>query len=188
MNDQAFIHALQQGDPSAFKQLVGTCQSMVYNTVLSIIQDAADAEDVSQEVFIQVFQSIATFRGEAKLSTWIYRIAVSKALDAERKKKARKRIADLRSWAGLGAREEAAVHFHHPGVQLDNRENAAILFRAMRQIPANQRIAFTLVKTEGLSYEEVAAIMNLSVKAVEALMHRAKENLRRQLTSYYKQP
>jgi RNA polymerase sigma factor (sigma-70 family) len=185
LNEQAFIHALRQGDPLAFKQLVESWQNMVYNTVLGIVQDHTEAEDIAQEVFIQVYQSIRGFRGDAKLSTWLYRIAVSKALDAERKKKARKRMADLRSWIGLGEKEATAVHFHHPGVQLDNKEKATILFQAIRKIPENQRIAFTLVKTEGLSYEEVAAIMNLSVKAIESLMHRAKENLRKQLQAYY---
>ncbi len=185
MSEQAFILLLQQGDPQAFKQLVGTWQNMVFNTVLGIVQDMGEAEDITQEVFIQVYQSVAGFRAEAKLSTWLYRIAVTKALDAERKKKAKKRVAHLRSWIGLGEKETAVTDFHHPGVQLDNKEKAAILFRAMQQLPENQRIAFTLIKTEGLSYEEVATIMHVTQKAVEALMHRAKENLRKQLQQYY---
>ncbi len=186
MNEQEFILSLQNGDRLAFKQLVETWQNMVYNTVLSIVQDVQEAEDVSQEVFVQVYQSVKSFRGDAKLSTWLYRVAVTKALDMERKKKARKRMANLRSWVGLGEKEEeAAVHFHHPGVVLDNKEQAAVLFRAMQKLPENQRIAFTLIKAEGLSYDETADIMNVSVKAVEALMHRAKENLRKQLQSYY---
>jgi RNA polymerase sigma factor (sigma-70 family) len=185
LNEPEFILSLQKGDPLAFKQLVETWQNMVFNTVLGIVQDIQEAEDVAQEVFIQVYQSVGSFRGEAKLSTWLYRIALTKALDAERKKKTKKRIANLRSWIGLGDKEEGAIHFHHPGVQLDNKERAAILFRAMQQLPGNQRIAFTLIKTEGLRYEEVADIMNITVKAVEALMHRAKENLRKQLQQYY---
>jgi len=184
LNEQELILALQKGDPPAFKQLVETWQNMVFNTVLGIVQDVQEAEDVAQEVFIQVYQSVAGFRGEAKLSTWLYRIAVTKALDAERKKKSKKRIANLKIWIGLGEKEEA-VHFHHPGVQLDNKERAAVLFSAMQQLPENQRIAFTLIKTEGLAYEEVADIMNLTIKAVEALMHRAKENLRKKLQHYY---
>ena len=179
MSEKEFIVSLQKGDPLAFKQLVETWQNMVYNTVLSIVQDIQEAEDLSQEVFIQVYQSVKSFRGDSKLSTWLYRIAVSKALDAERKKKAKKRIANLKSWVGLGEREESAIHFHHPGVQLENKELASLLFKAMQKLPENQRIAFTLIKSEGLNYEEVAAILNVSIKAVEALMHRAKENLRK---------
>ena len=185
MNDQELILSLQKGDPLAFKQLVETWQNMVFNTVLGIVQDVQEAEDVAQEVFIQVYQSVAGFRGEAKLSTWLYRISVTKALDAERKKKSKKRIANLKTWLGLSEKEEA-IHFHHPGVELDNKERAAILFSAMQKLPENQRIAFTLIKTEGLRYEDVAEIMNITVKAVEALMHRAKENLRKSLQYYYK--
>ena len=185
MSEQEFILSLQKGDPQAFKQLVETWQNMVYNTVLSIVQDIQEAEDVSQEVFIQVYQSVKNFRGDAKLSTWIYRVAVTKALDAERKKKTKKRVANLKSWIGLGEKEEEAAHFNHPGVQLDNKELAAILFKAMQKLPENQRIAFTLIKAEGLSYDETAEIMNVTVKAVEALMHRAKENLRKLLQHYH---
>ncbi len=185
MNDQELILSLQKGDQLAFKQLVETWQNMVFNTVLGIVQDIQEAEDVAQEVFIQVYQSVAGFRGEAKLSTWLYRISVTKALDAERKKKSKKRMANLKTWIGLGEKEEA-IHFHHPGVELDNKERAAILFSAMQKLPENQRIAFILIKTEGLRYEDVAEIMNITIKAVEALMHRAKENLRKNLQYYYK--
>jgi RNA polymerase sigma factor (sigma-70 family) len=185
LNDREFITSLQNGDQHAFKLLVETWQHMVYNTVLSIVQDVQEAEDVAQEVFIQVYQSVKSFRGDAKLSTWIYRVAVTKALDAERKKKSKKRVANLRMWIGLGQREEEPAQFHHPGVALDNKERAAVLFKAMQKLPENQRIAFTLIKSEGLSYEETADIMNISIKAVEALMHRAKENLKKSLQHYY---
>lgn len=158
---------------------------MVFNTVLNIVQDNQEAEDVSQEVFIQVFQSVQGFRGESKLSTWLYRVAITKALDHERKRKARKRAASLRGWMGLGEKTEEPVHFQHPGISLDNKERAALLFRAMKDLPENQRIAFTLIKAEGLRYEEVAEIMHISVKAVESLMHRAKDQLRKKLQRYY---
>ncbi|MEO8173589.1 MAG: sigma-70 family RNA polymerase sigma factor [Sediminibacterium sp.] len=185
MNERELILSLQNGDQLAFKQLVETWQHMVYNTVLGIVQDVQEAEDVAQEVFIQVYQSVKDFRGDAKLSTWLYRVAVTKALDAQRKKKSKKRAANLRVWLGMGEKEEEPVHFYHPGVALDNKERAAVLFRAMQKLPENQRIAFTLIKTEGLSYEETADIMNVSVKAVEALMHRAKDNLKKHLQQYY---
>ena len=84
-----------------------------------------------------------------------------------------------------GDRNETMVHFNHPGVQLENKEKAAVLFRAMKGLPQNQRIAFLLIKTEGLSYEATAEIMKITVKAVEALMHRAKQNLRKSLEKYY---
>ncbi len=185
MNEQELIFSLRDGDPKAFKLLVDTWQNMVYNTVLGIVQDMTEAEDIAQEVFIQVYESIAGFREEAKLSTWLYRISVTKALDAERRKKAKKRIGQLKSLIGLGEPAEA-VHFQHPGIQLEQKEQAGILFRAIQKLPQNQRIAFLLIKTEGLSYEATADIMKISVKAVEALMHRSKDNLRKELGKYYR--
>ena len=77
--------------------------------------------------------------------------------------------------------------FNHPGVALDKKENDAVLFRAISELPENQRIAFTLHKVDGLSYQEVSEVMNTSVSSVESLMHRAKTNLRKQLEKYYKE-
>jgi len=76
--------------------------------------------------------------------------------------------------------------FNHPGVILDNKEYAAVLFKALQQLPENQRVAFLLVKTEDMRYDEVAEILGVSIKGVEGLMHRAKEKLRNVLNDYYK--
>jgi RNA polymerase sigma-70 factor (ECF subfamily) len=73
----------------------------------------------------------------------------------------------------------------HPGVQLDNRENARILFTAISRLPENQRVAFTLHKIEGLSYQETADVMQTSVSAIESLLHRAKQNLRKMLENFH---
>ncbi len=159
---------------------------MIYNTVLGIVQQAQEAEDVAQEVFVQAYLNIQGFRGDSKLSTWLYRIAISKALDWERKSRAKKRVNLVKSVFGIGTKEEdTVVEFHHPGVQMENKEQAAMLFSAIKHLPENQRIAFVLIKVEGMSYDEASAVLQTTVKAVEALMHRAKENLRKTLTKYY---
>jgi len=186
LNNPEFIDLLKQQNEQAFTQLVEAYQHLVFNTVLGIVQQNEEAEDVSQEVFIQVYQSIYGFRGDSKLSTWIYRIAITKALDWERKKKSKKKINAIKNIIGIGAKEEETItDFHHSGIALQNKENASVLFKALKQIPDNQRTAFVLIKTEELSYQEVSAIMQTSVKAIEALMHRAKENLRKILQDYY---
>lgn len=186
MNDPDFIHLLQEGEEKAYIQLVKTYQDRVYNTLLSMIQQEADAEDLAQEVFIQVFQSIGNFRGEAKLSTWIYRICLTKALDLERKKKAKKRIDFFKHAIGIGTREEETItDFNHPGIELMNKEKSSLLFKALKKLPENQRTAFTLIKAEDLSYQEVADIMKTSVGAIEGLMARAKINLKKYLQEYY---
>lgn len=181
------VEQLKKGDEAAFRMLVETWQNLVYNTALGIVQNAEDAEDIAQEVFVQAFQSIGSFKGESKLSTWLYRIAVTKSLDLERRKKRKKRFAFVRSI--FGEQNEVLVNppdFHHPGISLDNKEDAAVLFRAISALPENQRVAFTLNKVEGLSYQEVSEVMKTTVSSVESLMHRAKNNLRKMLEDYYK--
>jgi RNA polymerase sigma factor (sigma-70 family) len=188
LNEWTLIDQLKKGDESAFKYIVDTWKDMVYNTALSIVQQPEDAEDVTQEVFVQVYQSIEGFKRESKFSTWLYRITLSKAMDNERRKKRKKRFAFVKSL--FGEENEAAVDlpdFNHPGVTLDNKEKAANLFRAMQTLPDNQRIAFILNKVEGLSYQEISEVMDSTVSAVESLLHRAKSNLRKQLKSYYEQ-
>ncbi len=186
MNDLELVERLKKGDEAAFKMIVDTWQDMVYNTSLGIVQSTEDAEDVAQEVFVQVYESIGQFKGDSKFSTWLYRIAVTKSLDHLRKKKRKKRFAFVQSLFGMN--EEEVRHepdFNHPGVSLENKEKAAVLFRAIDKLPDNQKAAFTLHKLEGLSYQEVAEIMETTVSSVESLMHRAKTNLKKNLTDYY---
>ena len=98
-----------------------------------------------------------------------------------------KRFAFIKSI--FGEESEVTVHppdFHHPGVVLDQKENASVLFKAIGQLPENQRIAFTLHKVDGLSYQEVSEVMETSVSSVESLIHRAKTNLKKKLEDYYK--
>ena len=188
MNEWTLIQRLQQGDETAFRELVTAWQDMVYNTALGIVQLAEDAEDIAQEVFAQAWLSIASFKGESKLSTWLYRITISKSMDHLRRAKRKKRFAFVRSLFGQGT--EPDIHppdFHHPGVVLDDKESAAILFRAIRLLPDNQRIAFTLQKLEGLNHQEISAIMNTTVSSVESLLHRAKANLRKTLEAFYRE-
>ncbi len=187
MDETALIHNLKQGNQTAFRQLVETYQNRVYNTVLSMLQAENEAEDVCQEVFIEVFESIGKFKGESKLFTWIYRIAISKTLDTIRKKKRKKRGGLLQS---LFSRKSSSAFeqpdFIHPGIQLEDRERAAILFKAIDKLPDNQKIAFTLSKIESLSYQEISEAMNISVSSVESLLFRAKKILQKYLYDYYK--
>ena len=183
MNEIELIQGLRNGDEAAFKFLVKDYQDRVYNTAIGIVQNAEDAEDVAQEVFIQVFSSIHSFKEESKLSTWIYRITTTCALDLLRSRKSKKRFGFLQRL--FGDSNEALYEvpdFNHPGVTMDRKENAALLFKAINQLPENQKIAFTLHKLEDLSYQEISEIMKTSVAAVESIMHRAKQNLRKILT------
>jgi RNA polymerase sigma-70 factor (ECF subfamily) len=185
LTEQELIAGLKRGDETCFHYLVETYKDLVYNTAYGLLQQAQDAEDVAQEVFIQVFRSIHSFKSEAKLSTWLYRITTSRALDLIRAKKSKKRFGIMqRLWGGD---DEVALDIpdaHHPGVAMEQKEDAEQLMRAISKLPDNQRIAFTLHKLEGLSYQEVSEIMQNSLPAVESMMHRARLNLRKILEQH----
>jgi RNA polymerase sigma factor (sigma-70 family) len=182
------IQQLSERNEVAFRQLVHEHKDRVYNVALGILHDEEEAEDVSQEVFIEILGSIRHFKGASRLSTWIYRIAITQSLEVLRKRKRRKRFGFMvRLFQGEVGKPEADVpDFVHPGVQLENKERAAILFKAIDKLPANQKIAFTLHKLEDLSYNEIATVMNVSLSSVESLIHRARLNLQKKLAAFRK--
>ena len=184
MQELELIQQLKQGSEAAFKIFVETHQDRVFNTALGIVQNSADAEDVAQEVFIQAYRSIGSFKGESKLSTWLYRIATTRSLDLLRSKKSKKRHGFLqRLFNDQGELQYDPPDFHHPGVALEQKENAAKLFKAIARLPDNQKAAFTLHKLEGISYQEISEVLQTTVSSVEMLMYRAKQNLKKILES-----
>lgn len=189
MQDSELITQLKLGNEKAFRQLVEQQKDRVYNTCLGLLHNPQDAEDVAQEVFIQVWNSIGDFEGKAALSTWIYRIAVTKSLELIRYRKSQKRQSFFQSLKQDNDPDEISGDdfFVHPGIALEQKERAEVLFRAIDQLPENQKIAFTLHKVEDLSYKEIAEVMETSVSAVESLMHRAKKNLQDLLYEFYQE-
>lgn len=187
IGDSELVTKLKNADEQVFRQLVLQYQDKIFNTCISLVKNAEDADDLTQEVFIEIFRSIHKFREDSLLSTWIYRIAVNKSLEHLRRMK-RKRRAGILTWFNKENREVSndAVDFNHPGVQVENEEQSRILFRAVEKLPESQKIAFTLHKLEGLSYEQIAAVMQKTLSSVESLMHRAKSNLKKELYEYYR--
>lgn len=184
MNQSEIFVRIKSGDPTVFCEIVEYWQSMLYNTALSIVQNEEDAEDITQDVFIELYENMEGFRAEASFSTWLYRITVNKALDFEKKKKRQKHGGLLKRIFAI-KEDEQPVSFHHPGALLDNKEKSAVLFKALKKLPVNQKIAFTLHKIDGLSYKEVALIMNISLYAAESLIGRARNRLKKILEQYY---
>ncbi len=186
MNQPELIVALQQGNEQAFKKLIDEWQNMVYNTALGIVQNENDADEITQEVFMQVYQSVKGFKGDAKISTWLYKITITKALDYLKKQQRKKRFGFVQSiWSGNKNEAMEVKEFHHPGVAMEKKEMATHLFKAMQQLPNNQRIAFTLHKVDAQKYGDIAEIMNISLQATESLIARAKTNLKKILEDYY---
>jgi RNA polymerase sigma-70 factor, ECF subfamily len=186
-SDRILIDKILAGEQLAFKELVEKYQTMVINTCTGFLHDKADAEDIAQEVFIEVFSSLDNFRKEAKLSTWMYRIAVNKSLNYLRSKKRRQWLQSFEEALGMDKKDQKQpIETRNPGMDLEIKEEAALLHNTINSLSENQRIAFTLNKFEDLSYSEIADVMGVSVSSVESLIHRAKLNLQQKLMNYYK--
>jgi RNA polymerase sigma factor (sigma-70 family) len=157
-------------------------KNLVYNLALQYVQNIEDAEEITQDVFLSIYQSIEGFREESKLSTWIYKITINKSIDLINKRKRKKRFAFLTSLFNSEDNDliNEPAHFNHPGVQLENKEALQKLFELINQLPQKQHY---ITKIEQKSLIETAKIMELSPKAVESLLHRAKVNLQKKLTN-----
>jgi len=182
------IHGLKNGDAESFKTLVEKYQDRIRNVCYSFTRNREDAEDVAQEVFIEVYHSIRNFRGDAKLATWINRIAINRSLDMIRMRQRKKRFAPLRS---LFSHEDTPVDppaplSNMPDHSLEQEERARILHQAVNTLVENQRIAITLSKYQDYGNAEIAEIMGITISAVVSLLHRAKKNLHHRLYKYYK--
>ncbi len=187
MEDHETVDRLKRGDEAAFRMVVERHQKLVLNCAYRFLRDRQAAEDLTQEVFLEVFESIHSFRADAQLSTWIYRIAVTKSLNHLKSLRRKKRFAGLVSFFGaenVGDRLPGP-EAERPDRGIENEERRLLLNRALEALPESQRIAFTLSKVEGMSYQEISRIMNTTVAAVESLIHRARGGLKKKLIRYY---
>ncbi len=166
-----------------FETIVRLYKDKVFNTCLGFVKHFDDAEDLAQEVFIEIYQKHSGFKSKANIGTWIYRIAVNKSLEYIRKRSRLKRggAVEVRS----DHFDVAADTFYHPGVMLENRERSAILFQHIDKLPESQKVAFLLQKLEGLSVKEIAQVLQKSESSVESLLKRSREKLREKLSAYY---
>lgn len=189
LEDKFFLEQLKQGYSSAYEKLIDDFQQKIFSTCISFVPNKEDAEDIAQEVFIEVFGSIKKFKGQSKLSTWIYRITTNKCLEFIRKKNTKKRFAFLQSISGNAIPMDKTNYFteiNHPGILLEHKELNETLFRAINSLPESQRVVFTLHKIDGKSYQEVSEITSKTISSVESIMFRAKKNLQKRLENYYK--
>jgi len=189
MTDRELIEGLSGRDRTAINYLVNTYQKRVVKTAYYFIGNLEDAEDLSQEIFLEIIKSIDSFRGTSSFSTWIYRIIVNRSFNVIRKNKRRNIFSSMehlfRNSDKSGNQKEK-----EPSVwcdPMDEEETRACLDEAISELPGNQRIAFVLNKYEELSYKEIADVMNLSISSVESLIHRAKINLQKKLVNHFSQ-
>ncbi len=188
MSEQVLLQKSKSGEQDSFRELVEYYSKMVINTCFGFLRNQEDAEDIAQEVFVEVYKSVKKFRGDSKLSTWIYRIAVTKSLDQIKMRKRKKRAAQLKSLLGMDDQEMElpANSNSNPENITEKEERKRVLQIAIDSLAENQKVAITLNKIEGFSYKEISEIMDTTVSAVESLIVRAKKNLKEKLTKYYK--
>ena len=188
MTDSELVQGVIDKKENAFRLLVEKYQQIVFNTCNGFLHNKEDAEDIAQDVFVEVYLSIDKFRHEAKLSTWLYRVAVNKSLNYIKKNKKNKMLLSLENIFSVSddnyAEEFSKMKSNERNLDMD--ESAKILYETIDSLGENQRIAFTLNKFDDLSYKEIADIMDMSLSSVESLIHRAKINLQKKLGSYFK--
>ena len=165
-----------------FENTYNQYKILVYNVALNYLQNIEDAEEITQDVFVQLYQSIAKFQNNSTLKTWIYRITINKCLDFIKHKNSKKRFFIF----GTKSNSEFELHkisnFEHPGILMENKEDAEVLFKVINELSENQKTAFVLSKLDGLSNPEIAAIMEVSVSSVESFVFRAKSTLKDKLS------
>ncbi|WP_297088971.1 sigma-70 family RNA polymerase sigma factor [uncultured Draconibacterium sp.] len=189
MSDTEIIEQLKQGSELAFKKLVDTHQKLVVNTCYGLLHNREDAEDIAQDVFVEVYRNVKNFRADAKLSTWLYRIAVNRSLNHIRDNKKHKWFRSFEDEVAAKNNELLKVPgaaADEPEYDLENKQRAVMLREAINSLPEKQKVAFTLSKYEELSYQEIAEVMDLSVSSVESLLFRAKKGLQKKLYKCYK--
>ncbi len=158
------------GDVAAFERLYELHRRRVYSLCLRMLGNAADAEDMTQEVFLQVFRKIGTFRGEAAFTTWLHRLVVNQVLMHWRKQ-------GIRPEETTEEGDMSEVVRPHPLPVLDR----IALEQAIRRLPPGYRLVFLLHDVEGYEHEEIAAMLGCSVGTSKSQLHKARLKLRRLL-------
>ena len=156
---------------------------MVFNVAYRMLQNRNDAEDVTQDVFFQAYKSLKRFRGESQVSTWLYRIAVNRSLNHQRKKKYERWLPfDFDTTEQHESRPVLTTSAEeNPDVLAEKSDTERIVQAAINSLPEQQRVALLLHRYDGLSYEAIAKIMECSVASVESRLHRAKQALVKKL-------
>ncbi len=188
-NDQILVDRISSGDTSAFQELVERHKKKVYYLAYDITGDHHEAEDVSQEVFVKVFRSLNTFQRDAKMSSWLYQIAVNSSIDNLRKKSSKPEIS-------LDTIEKANIDYVPlgGGVDMDPERSAESLLLqkhislALQKISPKERAVFVMRHYNELKMREIAEILNVSVGTVKALLFRAIKKIRKELSKYRGNP
>jgi RNA polymerase sigma factor (sigma-70 family) len=187
MTDHELITGILNHDKSVIQFLVNKFHKQVIKTAFHFVHDMDDAEDIAQDVCVEILESLSQFKKTSSLSTWIYKVTVNKSLNFIRKNKRKQLVGQFESFffkrennGGNTISEPSSVDNPY-----ENTEKKQILDKAINSLPENQKTAFILSKYEELSYKEITEIMSLSLPSVESLLQRAKQNLQKKLFNHF---
>ncbi len=183
--ERQLVEGCRRGDFDCFERLMARYEKKIYNLALRMLRDPDDAREILQETFLKVYDNLEKFRGEAQMSTWIYRIAMNEALMRIRKDKHRPRSLEVVDEDGERREIDVEDWKPRPVERALTRELGGELDRAIALLPEDYRGAFLLRDVEGLSNEQIAKAMKLSVPAVKSRIHRARIFLRNELATYF---
>jgi len=191
MNTEAkLIKLIEAGDEQAFVSLVRRYKTQVYSVSYSILGSREDADEISQDVFIKVHDSLHKFNGKSSFSTWLYRITVNKCRDALRKRKRKKEISmetDISGQEGLKLKDVLESEQKSADELMRDKELQEIVRTAIGTLPEKYRIAITLKEIEHLSYAEIADVMKVTVHNVKVILFRARVKLKERLRFLYEE-
>ena len=178
----------QNGDEGCFVELVERHQQRVFNIAYRYAGNTHDAEDIAQQVFVNIYNAKKTYNPQAQFTTWLYTVCKNACLKTFRRKKLNTFSADApkdleEDTVSLQIPDPQA---HTPLQELLSVEQEAALKKAIEELPENQRMVLILCKHEGLSYERIAEITGFTAKAVKSLLHRAREGLKERLANLFK--
>ncbi len=160
-----------------FEKIYHDYQSMVFNVALNYMQNIEDAEEITQDVFVKIHNGLENFNQKSSYKTWIYRITINQCLDCIKQKNSQKRFFIFGKKSQNEQEYLNISTFEHPGILMEKKEDAALLFEVINSLTENQKTAFLLSKLDGQSNTEIAEIMELSISSVESLIFRAKASL-----------
>lgn len=170
---------------SHFEKLYHEYKTLVFNVALNYLQNIEDAEEIAQDVFVKVHHSLESFNQKSSYKTWIYRITINQCLDHIKQRNSQKRFFVFGKKSQNEQEYLNTATFEHPGILMENKEDAAILFEVINTLTENQKTAFLLSKLDGLSNPEISEIMQLSISSVESLIFRGKATLQERLAEKF---
>ncbi len=182
IDEPVLIQRARGGDLPAFRQIVEEYKMMVYRLALDMTGNPDDADDISQEVFLRAYKSLASFRGESKIRTWLYRIAVNICLDHRSKKNSR--LVELRD--DMEGDENIARDLHQPlpDMSAGSHMIQGHIQKALEKLSPRERSVFVLRHYNDMSLKEIAATLSVTLGTVKSTLFRAVEKLQAELSFY----